>query len=267
MPKQIERREGRRLFGVNPRGYDTSRPEYPGWIYRRLAEDGAFGASRATLEIGAGSGLATRRLLEHGADPLTIVEPDSRFVVMLEALCQHSEADCRIVVQSFEEARLASRQYDLVAAATSFHWIDQTAGLEKVARLLRTGGRVALWWNVFQDLDKCDRFHMATRSLLRDLAMSPSGSPDEVPFALDRQARESDLCAAGFTDVRYFESRWSLSLTSAEVGRLYEGFSSVQRLPDIFRSRLLDGLMGVADAEFGGQVERNMTSCLYLGTL
>lgn len=264
MPAKIDAAEGRGLFGANPSGYDAARPEYPAWIYRRLTQIGALRPGCAALEIGAGTGLATRRLLQHGADPLTIIEPDPRFGPMLEALAHTSGADCRLLQHSFEAADLARAQFDLVVAATAFHWIDQTAGLRKAAHLLRRGGWIALWWNVFQKPGKPDAFHAATRALLSRLAVSPSGRPDELPFALDRRARESDLRAAGFTGVAYFDSRWTLHLDSAEIGPLYEGFSALQRLTDARRSQLLDALTKIAEVEFAGQVERNMTTCLYL---
>ncbi|MDH3645020.1 MAG: class I SAM-dependent methyltransferase [Gammaproteobacteria bacterium] len=266
MPDRIQPSEGRGLFGLNPGGYAESRPDYPEWIYERMLAAGALGPGRATLEIGAGSGIATGKLLEHGADPLVVLEPDLRFAASLEQISRTSNAQCSLLYQSFEDALLDLAQFDLIAAATSFHWIDQPIGLEKVRRLLRDGGQLALWWNVFQDLDKRDRFHEATRSILSGLAASPSGAPDQLPFALDRAAREADLRNAGFTEVAYHESRWTLHLDSSQLRLLYEGFSSVARLPEAERGRLLDALVDIAERRFGGQVERNMTSCLYLST-
>jgi hypothetical protein len=86
MPDHIDRQEGRRLFGLNPQRYDEARPDYPPWIYQHLREIGALVEDTATLEIGAGSGRATRRLLEYGANPLTIIEPDERFAPLLAVL-------------------------------------------------------------------------------------------------------------------------------------------------------------------------------------
>ena len=52
---------------------------------------------------------------------------------------------------AFEEVELAPRSFHLVAAATSFHWLDPDQALPKIAMILRPGGWVALWWNVFGD--------------------------------------------------------------------------------------------------------------------
>jgi hypothetical protein len=53
-------------------------------------------------------------------------------------------------------------------------------------------------------------------------------------------------------------------LDAAQVRTLYEGFSHIQRLPQARRDKLLDDLMEIAQTRFGGRVERNMTSAVYL---
>lgn len=262
MPEKIRRAEGRTLFGMDPEGYDSVRPEYPPWVYVELRESGALFAGAATLEIGPGSGLATRLLIEGGASPLTLVEPDVRFAGMLARVASRLPA-CRVLHTTFEEADLADGELDLVVAATSFHWIDPERGMRKLRAVLREGGTAALVWNVFQDLDKPDAFHDATADLLSPLAAPPSGAPDTIPFALDRRAREADAEQSGFGTAAYSESRWSFQLTSEQVGKLYEGFSPIQRLEPEARTRLLDALMTIAESQFGGTVERNVTTCLY----
>jgi hypothetical protein len=131
--------------------------------------------------------------------------------------------------------------------------------------VLKPGGYAALWWNVFGDAARADPFHDATLSLFGDQAISPSGAPDAVPFALDRVAREAEFERSGkFDSVAYAETRWTLVLDTARVGRLYEGFSHIQRMPQADREALLQRLMEVAQTQFGGRVERNMTSPVYL---
>lgn len=264
MPDRIDREEGRRLFGLNPQGYDDARPDYPAWIYERLRDGRALVPGTATLEIGAGGGRATKQLLEYGANPLTIIEPDKRFATSLESVLDEYESDYRLIWQSFEDVQLEPDQFELVVAATSFHWIEQSSGLQKIRRLLRDEGVAAFFWNVLQDLDREDRFHEATDHLLSELAVSPSGAPNTIPFALDRQARQADMRAAGFNNVEYSESKWTVVLDTDQVGKLYEGFSSIQRLDAQSRSKVLNDLMEIADTQFDGRVERNVTTCLYV---
>ena len=109
-----------------------------------------------------------------------------------------------------------------------------------------------------------DAFHDATHALLAPLATSPAGRPKTVPFPLDRPAREHDFAQAGFAAPRYFEVRWTHVLDTRGVGLLYEGFSHIQRLDEVSRRTILEALMEIADRQFGGRVERNVTSVVYL---
>jgi SAM-dependent methyltransferase len=262
MPEHVRLAEGRQLFGINPERYDATRPDYPSWIFEELRDSGALSRGAATLEIGPGSGRATRRLVEYGADPLVLIEPDIRFMKMLETMTRHVQTR-RILHASFEEADVVDAEFDLAVAATMFHWIDPETRTEKLRRIVRNGGTAALIWNVLGDLDKSDAFHDATQDLLSSLAVTPSRPPNAIPFALDREAREAEARLGGFHEVAYSESRWSYQLDTQGVRNLYESFSPIQRLESDSRNRILDELARIADQQFDGVVERNVTSCLY----
>jgi hypothetical protein len=75
---RLARQFGRQAFGENPARYHSSRPEYPEWVYATLASGCGLRRRAVVFEIGTGTGTATRRLLDLGADPLTAVEPDQR---------------------------------------------------------------------------------------------------------------------------------------------------------------------------------------------
>src|SRR5262245_34421898 len=153
MPERIDHSEGRRLFGHDPDGYDEARPRYPSPMYDFMVDAGAIRASTATLEIGAGSGMATAKLIELGADPLTILEPDHRLAPRLESIIAASASRCTLVHAAFEELE-ENESFDLIASATAFHWVRPDVGVPKLARLTRPGGWVALWWNVLGVLGK-----------------------------------------------------------------------------------------------------------------
>lgn len=265
MPGCIDEEEGRTLFGADPRNYNQIRPPYPEQLYEFLLATGALRSNASTLEIGAGNGLATRRLLDSGVNPLTIVEPDPRFSPWLTSIAKLFKAESRCIEASFEDAELPRSHYDLVAAATSFHWIQPSIGLAKVAAVLKPGGYVALWWHVFGDVDRDDPYHEATQTILQPLSSSPSGGLDTVPFALDTPARLRDFSSTGqFETPEYMVYRWTFVLNTEQVGALYATFSSISRLPEEQRKTILYQLMEVAERHFGGTVERNMVSPVYV---
>ena len=163
----------------------------------------------------------------------------------------------------FEDAALPAASFDLVTAATSYHWLDPDLALPKIVRILRPRGWLALWWNVFGDPDEPDPFHDATEPILRDLAPSPFEGTTGISFGLDVAARIAELARHGFEDIEHEAIRWTLTLDAAATRRLYSTFSNIARLPDARRERILDAVERVADVEFVGHVERRMVTPVY----
>jgi SAM-dependent methyltransferase len=259
MPR-IDRTEGRSLFGLDPEAYDRARPDYPDRIYDILRERCGLSPTTKVLEIGPGSGTATRRLLALGVSDIVAIEPDESLAAYLSS--NSSRIDVR--VEPFEDADLVPASFDLAIAATTFHWIDQQTGLRKVRHVLGPGGWWAMWWNSFFDPELDDPFHDATSHLLSSLAESPSqGEPDRPPFALDVEAREAGLAAAGFTSISHDLVHWTLTMDAARTRALYATYGSISRLAAEERERLLDEIAHVADKQFGGNVNRNMITSLY----
>lgn len=263
--KTFSEKEGRNLFGLNVAGYNDVRPPYPAWMFDALINQKALFSGAATLEIGAGNGLATGQLVKFGLSPLTVLEPDSRFSPLLHSVLKASGCDYQIRHETFEEADLTPASFDLVVIATAFHWLDSDTRVKKISDIVKPKGHVALLWNTFGDLNLADPFHEASKYLLQDLEPSPSDKPKQLPFALDRAAREQEFLQSGnFKLVMYAESHWSLELNPEQLRKLYEGFSNIARLKEEKRNQLLDKLAQLAERQFSGLVIRNMTSPLYL---
>jgi SAM-dependent methyltransferase len=116
--------------------YDQYRPRYP----RSLIEGLINSSHPRALDVGAGTGIASAQLIEAGAEVLA-VEPDSR---MARVAAEHG---IRIEQTTFEDWEPAGRSFDLVVFAQSFHWVQPRPALEKIAGILRPGGRLALLSN------------------------------------------------------------------------------------------------------------------------
>lgn len=248
-----KRREGRSLFGRDPAAYDRARPGYPERVLDVLRERCGLREGAAVLELGPGPGTATRRLLELGADPLVAVEPNETAVAYL---VEATGGAVEVLVEPFEEVRLP-RSFDLVVAATSFHWIDPEPGLPKVFAALRRDGWFATWANIHGDLTGDDAFHRATQEVL--------GPTPEAPWPqfTDDEANARMLSAAGFVDVEYELLRSSLRFDSAGIRALYATFSNIERRPADERDRILDELERIAEDAFCGAVERAILTTLY----
>ncbi len=256
---QIDRSFGRQAFGADPANYDASRPAYPEWVFDTLRDRCGLAAGSAVFEIGAGTGAATRRLLDLGAEPLVAVEADPRLATFLAA--RANSPALRVIAEPFETADLGRADFDLGVCATAFHWLDEDAALARIADLLKPGGWWAAVWNVFGDDSRADPFHEATFDLLNS-HKSPSAGQGGVPFALDTAARIAAIGRTGvFEPSEQQTSHWSLHLNADQTVALYATYSDITARPD--RDAVLAELHRTAKDEFGGQVTRNMTTALY----
>lgn len=263
MSKAPAARDGHNLFGEDAAGYDAGRPGYPDALFDLLVGHLPLDGRARVLEIGPGTGQATRRLLELGVGSLTCVEPDARLAGHLQhSLAGLGEARLQLVVSRFETAPLPPGGFDAAVAASSFHWVDPDKGLGKLRSLLVPRGRLAIWWNVFHDMSGATAWSRAIRPMFDSLSMPPSFIGDRH-YSLDVGARTAELTAAGFVDVRHALFRLPSRLTEQRVRAFYASFSPVLRLPAGERAAWLDRIGTVVDRDFGGSVDHEVLTSLY----
>lgn len=125
-------------FGPEAAAYERGRPSYPPEAIDWLLPSGA----RDVLDLGAGTGKLTTRLVERGLD-VVAVDPIAE---MLEVL-RRSLPDTPALLGTAEEIPLADNSADAVLVAQAWHWFDPARAIPEVARVLRPGGRLALVWN------------------------------------------------------------------------------------------------------------------------
>ncbi|GAA3776476.1 class I SAM-dependent methyltransferase [Plantactinospora mayteni] len=168
---------GRALsFGQVAEVYERFRPGYPGELVDRVLTY-AGGPVRTALEIGAGTGKATRLFARQGIR-VTATEPDG---AMLAELRKHVPAHVRTVQASFEDLRPGER-YELVYAAAALHWTDSVDRWSRMAALLEPGGVFASCGGPIQPADPAVREAVrAARAayLESDEIPSPDGTPPE----------------------------------------------------------------------------------------
>jgi hypothetical protein len=182
------------------------------------------------------------------------------------------DRDLDVKVGAFEEVALEPDAFDLVAAATSFHWVPNQSGLQRSADLLRTGGWMALWWNFYGDPARPDPFNDALVPILRQIAPSVLDVPGAgslgtgVPaYALDVDARVSEIEASGrFGPVEHEVIAWTGRHGVDEVRAMFASFSPWLALPLEQRTLALDALQELAAAEFNGIVERPYLTPVFL---
>ena len=191
------------------------------------------------------------------------VEPNANLAAHLRAAFG---ADVTVLEATFEQAVIDEGAFDLAAAATSFHWVDQPVGLAKLGRAVRPGGAVALWWTLFQDPTALDEFSVAAEEVLGPRAPGAFEEPGRPPFQLDAEHRLRDLARwGGFVDLESEVITESRTLDAGQVRALYASVAHVLRRSPEEQAAVLDRLEALAREDFGGRIERLFVTALYTG--
>lgn len=140
-------REGlRHLFNQVPDVYDRVHPTYPDELLVDLASISAFSSRSEVLEVGCGTGQATRSLAALGCAVTAVELGEAMAEVARHRLAQFTNVT--VETASFETWNDRGRDFDLLVAASSWHWIDPSVGWMRAHRLLRPDGWMAVMGHV-----------------------------------------------------------------------------------------------------------------------
>ena len=188
---------GRALgFGMVAEAYERFRPGYPVELFE-VVMTYAGQPVRMALEIGAGTGKATRLFAQRGIT-VTATEPDG---LMLAELRKHVPANVKTVQAAFEDLRPGG-SYGLVYAAAALHWTNPEGRWSRMAALLEPGGVFASFGGPFQLVDPVMKEAVrAARAPFLESDEVPS--PDGTPAGQDMQWPGTELQRSEwFTDVQ-----------------------------------------------------------------
>ncbi len=118
--------------------YDAARPSYPEGVFDALGPL----EGRVVLDVGAGTGIASRQLLARDA---RVIAVDHGPEVLRRAKLRSSTLPA--VVANGAALPVRSRSVELLCFAQAWHWLEQPAGVLEAHRVLRPRGRWAAWWS------------------------------------------------------------------------------------------------------------------------
>lgn len=132
-------------FDTKAELYEKMRPGYSDKLYREIFRFCPLNQASSALEIGIGAGQATEPVLKSGCK-VTSVERGAHFTdICNKKFSSYPHFTC--INSRFEDFDAQENSFDLIYAASSFHWIDEEFGYRKVHSLLKKGGAFARFAN------------------------------------------------------------------------------------------------------------------------
>ncbi len=227
----------RTTFDAAAELYQQARPEYPEPLYDTLVNLTGIGTGDRVVEVGCATGKATLPLARRGLR-ITCVEIGPE---LASAARRNLTAfpNVEVIDGVFETWQPAENvRFDLVFAATAWHWIDPAVRYRRAWELLRPGGHLAFWSATHVFPEGGDPFFTEIQDVYDEIGeVLPAGGSRPRPGTLPDSRAEIEHSGL-FQDVvvRHFD--WEISYTADEYLRLLDTFSGHIAMQPWQRDRL-----------------------------
>jgi len=245
-------RENRVLFDTVAELYDRARPTYPDALFDDIVALSRLAAGGRVLEIGCGTGQATRPMAERGYR-ITAVELGPNLAAVARRNLERYGVD--VQVGAFEEWPLPAEPFDLVMSVSAFHWLDPEVALPKIAAALRSGGALAVTSGGHVGGGDAQFFHDAQACYERWMPGTPPGlrlkAADEYP--LEAPA----IIASGlFEPPQYRRHMWLRQFTTQTYIDEIGTYSGNLELSEENRAGLHECIARMIDERWGGRITK-----------
>ena len=132
----------RARFSTAAERYHRHRPAYPVALFDWLIRYARLAPGAPVADIGCGTGISTRQLVERGLDVVG-VDPNEDMLAYARAA-----GGARYERGEAAATGLPAAAFDLVTVAQAFHWFEVPLALREIRRVLRPGRACVAFWNL-----------------------------------------------------------------------------------------------------------------------
>ncbi len=262
-----DRRHLGRVFDEVPELYDRVRPTYPDELVADLVAVTGIDARSSVLEVGCGTGQATRSLAALGCSVTAVEVGVGMAAVARQRFTAHPNVE--IETSSFEEWDDRGRRFDALVAASAWHWVDPSIGWRRAHDVIHPGGWMALLGHVVVRRPGEPEVYASTADLHEQFC---PGDPDWGHPPLEDEVRSS---AAGWgppndpgelfgpTVVRWYPMvQW---FDGSGFADLLRSTSVYRKLASEVREPLLDAIAERIRTRMGDRASRRYLSVIRVG--
>jgi SAM-dependent methyltransferase len=265
------RERARAVFNTVAELYDRARPGYPAELYEDLFARVEVGRETRVLEVGCGTGQATRIFAQRGCRIRCIELGPDLAAIARRNLAPFPNVD--VEVGAFETVELAARSADVVFSAMAFHWIEPAVGFPKAAEALDTGGHLVLFTNAHVAGGGQERIAADVHEIHERLApeitgwsfppgkdvrtaATAGGDIAEVWSRIDRRFYEPPEVSAFFDEPFVGMYPWTATFDRDLYLAWLETQSTYALLHPKTRQRVLAEIGAIIDSRLGGTVTK-----------
>jgi SAM-dependent methyltransferase len=243
--------------------YQDARPQYPQALFDELIAVSGVHARSEILEVGSASGKATLPLAQRGLR-ITCVELGAGLAAAARQNLAGFPA-VEVVNGAFETwAPPEGKRFDLIFAATAWHWIDPAVRYQRARDLLAPGGHLAFWGQAHVFPDGGDSFFRDLQDVYTEIG---EGLPPGVVWPRPGEVADSRAEIEGtglFGDVHLAHFDWEVSYDAEGYIALLGTFSATIAMADWQRQRLYGEIRRRLARRPGGRLRRHFGSVLHV---
>jgi SAM-dependent methyltransferase len=260
-----ERARLRTTFDSAADRYQRARPEYPTELYDALIELAELQPGDRLLEIGCATGKATLPLAARGFRIIALELGGELVAAARRNIADLPEVE--VIHADFETWTPPEHAgFDLVFAATAWHWIDPERSFQLAWNALRDRGHLAYWGATHVFPDGGDPFFREIQTVYEEIGEGlPPGMPAPYPrpgeLADDRAAIER----SGFFDqmeIRHFD--WEVVYDAEGYIDLLQTFSGHIAMTDAQREHLYGEIRSRLAARPDSRLRRHWGAVLHV---
>jgi SAM-dependent methyltransferase len=255
----------RTTFNIDAERYHANRPNYPTALFDKLAIEARLPKQARLLEIGPGTGQATKPLAERGYQIMAVELGTDLAAKARQVLADYPNV--AITTGAFEDVELPSEYYDMVYSATAIHWVKPELKFTKPHQLLKPGGYLAIIHTEHVSDEKGDAFFYASQSIYRKYHTKDKLNAKQDEFVPPRLA---DLRPPERIDESLFSQEsftvfpTTITYTSQEYIDLLATYSPHLALPGDKRAAFFQEIKYLIDKDFGGRMAKHYGMTLML---
>jgi SAM-dependent methyltransferase len=229
-------------FGADAARYNRTRPSYPDAMVAAVI---AASPGPEMVDVGIGTGISAQPFRAAGCRVLG-VEADARMADLAR------QRGFEVQVAKFEDWEPAGRVFDAVIAGQTWHWVDPVAGAAKAAQVLRPGGRLALFWNVFQTpAGLAEAFSAVYRRAMPDAPDFWSRPALDLYAVMFGKASDGIRRTGAFSDPEQWRFDWQRAYSRDEWLDQVPTFGGFNQYPPAVAQEMLAGIGAAVDAVGG----------------
>jgi SAM-dependent methyltransferase len=236
--------ERARSFDAWAGDYDRYRPGYPDVLFAEIQDRLGLPEHPLVVDLGAGTGRASLAMAALGWR-VTAVEPGKPMLDVLRAQAANQGLVLATVQATAEATGLDPGSTDVATAAQSFHWFDHAAAVTEMARIVKPGGGVALFWNV-RDADRSPFVTDYHKLLERLFGDADTGQYLQAGRSTGRERTQAAFVESpAFEDPQLAELQHDAQMTADDFVGMAFTASYVRALQPAEQDRFRDELMSL----------------------